>query len=142
MSLSQWMNESLSTLLDFPVPEDMIQYILGIENSRDLEDYLKTLLDFKNEKHKKFFHELVRRKQKSNSSQSDTQGTKKLDDMKEYLPTKSSEKKKKSTKNEESPKEIKENSEPSSGSGKKKSKYVNIYSPEGQKKDTILLKGN
>ncbi|RZF48358.1 hypothetical protein LSTR_LSTR007525 [Laodelphax striatellus] len=117
----------------------MIQYILGIENSRDLEDYLKTLLDFKNEKHKKFFHELVRRKQKANSSQNDLQGSKKVDEMKEYLAPKSSEKKKKSTKNEESSKESKENAEASQG--KKKSKFVSIYSAEGQRKDTILLKG-
>ncbi|CAG2065432.1 unnamed protein product [Timema podura] len=58
-----WIDEQLSILLDFPVPQDLIEYILGIENARDLEDYLKTLLDFNNPNHRRFLTELIRRRQ-------------------------------------------------------------------------------
>lgn len=37
---------------------------MGIENDRDLEDYLKTLLDFSNSQHRNFLQELLHRRQR------------------------------------------------------------------------------
>lgn len=37
---------------------------MGIENDRDLEDYLKTLLDFTNVQHRNFLKELIQRRQR------------------------------------------------------------------------------
>jgi regulator of sigma D len=35
---------------------------LSIENVRDLEDYLKTLLDFNNARHRQFYEELLKKR--------------------------------------------------------------------------------
>nr|CAD7453256.1 unnamed protein product [Timema tahoe] len=154
-----WIDEQLSILLDFPVPQDLIEYILGIENARDLEDYLKTLLDFNNPNHRRFLTELIRRRQTVlGKGDSDVQGYKKPVLEQDYFSSKQTEKKKKGRQNvEESP------SPPSKDSGKvgvitspqdgkktrpqeqqaqkKKHKFVNLYSQEGQAKDVVLLKG-
>ncbi|XP_075215952.1 activating signal cointegrator 1 isoform X2 [Lycorma delicatula] len=143
MMISDWMNEKLSSLLDFPVPQDMIEYIMGIENDRDLEDYLKTLLDFTNIQHRNFLQELLQRRQRV-TVQQDVQGYKKNDVSEVYFPQKNADKKKKGGKSEDKEGnngDIKETGDTSSFHGKKKTKYVNLYSQEGLKKDIILLKG-
>ncbi|GFG35818.1 hypothetical protein Cfor_11176, partial [Coptotermes formosanus] len=61
--LFDWVRCKLSAILDFPVPQDLIQYILSIENDRDLEDYLKTLLDFNDTRHRQFYVELLQKRQ-------------------------------------------------------------------------------
>ncbi|KAG8315678.1 Activating signal cointegrator 1 [Homalodisca vitripennis] len=58
----EWLYEQLSDLLQFPVPQEMIDYIKSIVNMRDLEDYIRTLLDFDNPQHKRFLQELIQRR--------------------------------------------------------------------------------
>lgn len=42
------------------------RYVLSIENARDLEDYLKTLLNFNNAHHRQFYEELLQKRQAGN----------------------------------------------------------------------------
>lgn len=44
---------------------------MSIENPRDLEEYLKTLLDFKNKLHQQFFSELIQKRQPGSTKKSD-----------------------------------------------------------------------
>lgn len=37
------------------------RYILGIENERDLDEYLNTLLDYDNSKHRQFISQLKKK---------------------------------------------------------------------------------
>lgn len=57
-----WVINEMSSLLQFPVTKDMANCILMIESTRDLEDYLKSLLDLNNPTHQKFVKELVKKK--------------------------------------------------------------------------------
>ncbi|XP_023704813.1 activating signal cointegrator 1 [Cryptotermes secundus] len=134
-ALFAWVNNKLSGMLDFPVPQDLTQYVLSIENARDLEDYLKTLLNFNNAHHRQFYEELLQKRQAGFTGVPlDFQGYKKCQTEQIYFPPKQTERKKKS---KGQPEEISQK-EPQ---GKKKSKFVNLYSPDGQAKDIILLKG-
>lgn len=42
------------------------RYVLSIENARDLEDYLKALLNFNNDHHRQFYEELLQKRQAGN----------------------------------------------------------------------------
>ncbi|PSN34001.1 Activating signal cointegrator 1 [Blattella germanica] len=136
-NLFDWMNRRLSQILDFPVPEDLTQYILSIENVRDLEDYLKTLLDFKNLRHRQFHEELLQKRQIGLSNSLEFQGYKKSEQQESYIPAKQTEKKRK---NKNQTDDAPQKETPPSGEGKKKSKFVNLYSADGQAKDVIMLK--
>ncbi|KAH0547050.1 activating signal cointegrator 1 [Cotesia glomerata] len=127
--MDRWVHDNLSLILDFPVPEDLTQYILQIHNERDLDDYLKTLLDFSNPKHRNFVLELKRKKGAENL----LTGYKKVDDNSNFS-QKINEKKK----NKSKEKEKEEN--PPEKPGKKKSKFVNIFSDDGKDKFTVMLK--
>lgn len=92
---------------------------MSIENNRDAEDYLATLLDFSNPEHKLFLIDLISKRnevKKPNLKLKQNQGNVKKGSS------------------------IKTSSEDSTGA-KKKTKFVNLYSPEGQSRDVILLKG-
>ncbi|XP_067003782.2 activating signal cointegrator 1 [Anabrus simplex] len=146
-SLLKWIDGRLSKLLDFPVPQDLTEYILAIENSRDLEDYLKTLLDFSNPQHSQFFQELLQKRQEYLGTTSEFQAYKKSEVEESYILPKQNEKKRKGKGQVQAPAQAnidiisvqKENKEPQEK--KKKSKFVNLYSQEGQMKDVVLLKG-
>ncbi|KAG7210769.1 hypothetical protein KM043_012263 [Ampulex compressa] len=132
--MEKWLHASLSGLLDFPVPEDLSKYILQIENERDLDEYLKSLLDYGNPKHKQFIFELKKRQ----ASHNDQAGYKKANDN-DNIAKKQNEKKKGKVKS-------KENAQPQEPVKmdkieKKKTKFVNLYSQEGRDRTTILLKG-
>ncbi|XP_043677103.1 activating signal cointegrator 1 [Vespula pensylvanica] len=133
--MEEWIYESLSSLLDFPVPEELIHYILKIRNERDLDEYLKTLLDLKNPKHKQFITEL---KKKQAAFCNDPAGYKKTNDNNEDCKKRQNEKKKNKTKSKENiqVQEIKTDK-----TEKKKPKFVNLYSQEGRDRETVLLKG-
>ncbi|XP_046661439.1 activating signal cointegrator 1 isoform X1 [Homalodisca vitripennis] len=131
----EWLYEQLSDLLQFPVPQEMIDYIKSIVNMRDLEDYIRTLLDFDNPQHKRFLQELIQRRKGSGV------GYKKNEIEEDFFAPKV-EKKKKDKGNK---------SQPASATSKKgvadqpaqakKKKFVNLYSQEGQNRDVVLLKG-
>ncbi|XP_069682048.1 activating signal cointegrator 1 [Periplaneta americana] len=137
--LFNWVNTKLSAILDFPVPQDLTQYILSIENARDLEDYLKTLLNFSNAQHRQFYMELLQKRQVGVSGLAqDVQGYKKSEMEEIYIPPTQTEKKKKS---KGQPEDVAPKENVKEFQGKKKSKFVNIYSSDGQARDVILLKG-
>uniref|UniRef100_A0A1B6C1E5 ASCH domain-containing protein n=3 Tax=Clastoptera arizonana TaxID=38151 RepID=A0A1B6C1E5_9HEMI len=135
---TEWLSSRLSDLLEFPVPKDMTEYIDSITNDRDLEDYLKTLLDFTKKNHKLFFQELLHRR-KGKVAQD---GYKKSEVDMNYIAPKTDKKKKGKNKNEDIVvEETVESSQPSQDKVKKKTKFVNLYSQEGRARDVILLKG-
>lgn len=136
---SDWLTEQLSSILDFPVPSNLVEYIEGMTNERDLEEYMKTLLDLNIPKHKKFLQEFLQKRKVAG-----IKGGYKKSEVTDYILPKQTERKKKGGKTQTE--EVQENIEqlqtlqPTSY-GKKKTKYVNLYSQEGQNKDVILLKG-
>ncbi|CAH2042631.1 unnamed protein product, partial [Iphiclides podalirius] len=126
--MDEWIREGLSRILDFHVPEDLIKYINSIENEDDLNEYMKTLLDFDNSQHKSFFLEICKRKFPNKGS----------------LPTK--QQKKKISKNKQPTEFVSTEVQPphileADSKSKKKTKYVNLYSQEGKNAQVVLLKG-
>ncbi|XP_063984542.1 activating signal cointegrator 1 [Diachasmimorpha longicaudata] len=131
--MDHWIHQSLSAILNFPVTEEMIQYMLTIENERDLDDFSKNFLDLSNPKHKNFIVELKRKKAHENQFT----GYRKSNDN-DSVPQKSKDKKKAKSKE----KEVIESHQESSKSDKpeKRKKFVNLYSTEGNKV-AVFLKG-
>ncbi|XP_068620300.1 activating signal cointegrator 1 [Battus philenor] len=127
--MDQWISEGLSRILDFQIPDDLMKYIQSIDNESDLNEYMKTLLDFDNSQHKSFFLELCKKKFPSKGGN-----------------TISKPQKKKISKNKNQQDFVSAEVqqlpviEPDSKS-KKKTKYVNLYSQEGKNAQVILLKG-
>ncbi|XP_021936122.1 activating signal cointegrator 1 isoform X2 [Zootermopsis nevadensis] len=115
------------------------RYILSIENARDLEDYLKTLLNFSSAHHRQFYEELLQKRQVGFTGLPlDIQGYKKSETEQIYVHPKQTEKKKKSKGQFEDTSQKENVKEPQ---GKKKSKFVNLYSSDGQARDVVILKG-
>ncbi|XP_045452499.1 activating signal cointegrator 1 [Melitaea cinxia] len=127
--MDQWLSEGLSKILDFEVPEDLIKYILSINNENDLNEYLKTLLDFDNSQHKNFYLELVKKKFPLRAGTQTRQQKKKIAKNKQQQDFTSSETNTSSQVAETDTK------------SKKKTKYVNLYSQEGKNAQVVLLKG-
>lgn len=96
---------------------------MSIENKRDVEDYLATLLDFNNPDHKLFLIDFLNKRSEVNKPNAKLKQNKVTSKNQQTLPSKSA-----------------SVVEESSGA-KKKTKYINLYSAEGQSKDVILLKG-
>ncbi|KAG5310692.1 TRIP4 protein, partial [Acromyrmex insinuator] len=131
--MEKWMQEKLSELLDFPVSDDLTQFILQIENERDLDEYFSTLLNNENSTHRQFVTELKKRR----ASYNNQTGYKKINDG-DNVPKKQNDKKKgkaKGKKNNQVQEAVKP--EPKSEKvEKKKTKFVNLLSH-----GNILLKG-
>ncbi|XP_061384314.1 activating signal cointegrator 1 [Danaus plexippus] len=126
--MDQWLSEGLSKILDFEVPEDLIKYILSIEKESDLNDYLRTLLNFDNSQHKNFYLELIKKKFSNRGGNQSKQQKKKISKNKqqqEFVST-------------DTPKE---NINETENKSKKKTKYVNLYSQEGKNAQVVFLKG-
>ncbi|KOB77357.1 putative regulation of transcription [Operophtera brumata] len=128
--MEQWIQEGLSRILDFEVPDDLIQYILSIHNEGDLNEYMKTLLDFDNNQHRNFFLELTKRKFPSKGSSLPKQQKKKI-----------SKNKQQDISSDTKPPAAADFSNESDLKNKKKTKYVNLYSQEGKNAQVVLLKG-
>lgn len=94
--MEQWMQMKLSELLDFQVPDDLVQYVEKMENDRDLENFFATLLNYENPKHKQFVTEL----KKQRASYKNQTGYKKTNDS-DNVPNKQNEKKKGKAKGKE-----------------------------------------
>lgn len=129
----QWLHENLSTFLDFPVPDELTQYIMAIENERDLDEYLRTLLDYDNPKHKQFISDLKKRK-----ASKELVGYKKSASN-EDSNLKPIEKKKGKIRLRDSSTNFQEIVKPEKVD-KKKTKFVNLYSEDGHNR-AIVLKG-
>ncbi|XP_076751440.1 activating signal cointegrator 1 [Xylocopa sonorina] len=135
--MQKWIHENLSQILAFPVPEEITQYIMEMQNVRDLDEYLRSLLDYSNGKHRQFIEELKKR----HASSKDQTGYKKVNDT-SNTKKKQNDKKKGKVKTKEN-KEIKQVQEivKIEKVEKKKPKFVNLYSQEGKDRAAILLKG-
>ncbi|CAF4914770.1 unnamed protein product [Pieris macdunnoughi] len=125
--MEEWLKESLSKVLDFEVPPDLITYVLSMENEADITEYMKTLINFENPEHKSFFRELCNRKFPSKGTSLPRQLKKKI------------------SKNKQQPDVLQEKPIPTPNAeeskNKKKTKFVNLYSQEGKNAQTILIKG-
>lgn len=133
--MKKWIHTNLSQVLDFPVTEDLVSYIMSMENERDLNEYLTSFLDCNNSRHKQFIAEL-----KKQQALYKDQGYKKANNVGNES-TKQNGKKKGKVKSKEKRenKQLQENVKIEKVD-KKKVKYVNLYSQDG-KSETVLLKG-
>ncbi|XP_075981685.1 activating signal cointegrator 1 [Anticarsia gemmatalis] len=132
MNMEQWVSEGLSKLLDFQVPDDLITYLLSIENEPDLNEYMKTLLDFDNSQHKNFFLELCKKRFPSRGNSIPKQQKKKISKNKggqqqDFVSSEAQ--------------AVQPVAEPSDAKSKKKTKFVNLYSQEGKNAQVVLIKG-
>ncbi|XP_018401936.1 PREDICTED: activating signal cointegrator 1 [Cyphomyrmex costatus] len=129
--MEKWLQEELSKLLDFPA-DDLTQFILQIENERDLDEYFSTLLSTENLNHRQFVIELKKRR----ASYNNQTRNKKINDN-DNIPKKQNDKKKGKTKGKKNNQvqEVKPES-PSEKVEKKKTKFTNLLSH-----GTVLLKG-
>ncbi|KPJ03219.1 Activating signal cointegrator 1 [Papilio xuthus] len=128
--MDQWIKEGLSRILDFQIPEDLINYINSIENENDLNEYMKTLLDFDNSQHKSFFLELCKKKFPNRGNTITRPQKKKISKNKQqdFLSA------------VDPPPQVTQVPE-AENKAKKKTKYVNLYSQEGKNAQVVLLKG-
>ncbi|KAG5328821.1 TRIP4 protein, partial [Acromyrmex heyeri] len=139
--MEKWIQEKLSKLLDFPVSDDLTQFILQIENERDLDEYFSTLLNNENSTHRQFVTELKKRR----ASYNNQTGYKKINDG-DNIPKKQNDKKKgkaKGKKNNQVQEAVKP--EPKSEKvEKKKTKFVNLLSHGNilLKDEQVLLGSN
>ncbi|KAJ2948373.1 hypothetical protein O0L34_g7610 [Tuta absoluta] len=131
--MEQFISEGLSKVLEFEVPDDLIKYIMGIDKEPDFNDYMKTLLDFDNPQHRSFFMELVKKKFPPRGGAVPKQ-KKKISKSKQSQPDFVS------VEVAEKPAEKPEHEE-KEGKVKKKAKFVNLYSKEGQNAQVVMLKG-
>lgn len=121
--LEKWVNRNLSTLLDLPDVENLTEYILQMQPD-DMDEYLRSLLNYDDEKHKQFIVELKAQlggRRKNNR--------------------KNKKKKEKKANEEENEKNKPQEIPKPEQTEKKKTKFVNLYSEEGHDKMTVLLKG-
>ncbi|KAM0726427.1 Activating signal cointegrator 1 [Formica fusca] len=131
--MEKLIKEKLTEFLDFQIPDDLIQYVARMENERDLENYLATLLDNENPKHKQFITDL----KKQRASYTNQTGYKKTSNN-DNIPNKQSEKKKGKAKGKENvqmQEAAKCETKPEKME-KKKTKFVNLLSH-----GDVLLKG-
>jgi len=142
--LVSWCQKELTRLLKFDTSEDIVRYILSIESARELEDYLLELLNPEDEDHLQFIKELIQR-WKPKVGNNVTVYQKEKEEEIYFAGTKPKEKKKKAK--SERKEEEKENDFTSSLDGeeksgaRKKTKYVELYSAEGEAKQEIRLPG-
>ncbi|XP_012543567.2 activating signal cointegrator 1 isoform X2 [Monomorium pharaonis] len=131
--MEEWLQTKLSELLDFIVPDDLVQFILQIENERDLDDYLETLVDNENLSHRQFITELKKKRVLFNNQ---VRYKKTSDDN--DMSKKQNDKKKGKVKGKKNV-QVQETVKPEAKSEKiekKKTKFVNLLSH-----GNVLLKG-
>ncbi|XP_011869583.1 PREDICTED: activating signal cointegrator 1 [Vollenhovia emeryi] len=128
--MKKWVQEKLSELLQFLVPDHLTECILQLENEKDLDEYLATLLDNNNPNHRQFVTEL----KKKRASYNNQTRYKKTNDDDDSMSKKQNDKKKgkgKGKKNVQVPETVK-----SEKVEKKKTKFVDLLSH-----GNVLLKG-
>ncbi|XP_071532178.1 activating signal cointegrator 1 [Panulirus ornatus] len=149
-SIEKWACEELEKL-GIPDPGDIVRYLQPNDSPSEVQDYLTSMLDVKQPSHKKFIEEFLKKQEEAKSSV-DSRFYRKPD-LEENVGLKNNDNKKK----QKSPKENgvtsgkSQKDVPSNASsavfnstpcaGKKKPKFVNLYSDEGQNRDVVLLSG-
>ena len=149
-SLEKWACAAMEKL-GIPDPEDIVRYLQPIENPSEVESYLISMLDVNEVSHRNFIEQFLK-KQEEIKNAVDTRFYRKPD-LEDGMLFKVGDKKKQKGMKENGTDRAKENMQPhtptdatpshqpSGSSGKKKSKYVSLYSSEGKNKDVILLSG-
>ncbi|EFN68058.1 Activating signal cointegrator 1 [Camponotus floridanus] len=123
--MEKWVKEKLSELLDFQIQDDFVQFVMQIENERDLESYFATLLDSGNPKHRQFVVDF----KKQRASYTNQMGYKKTNNS-DNVSNKQNEKKKGKARGKENAQlqeTAKVETKPEK-TEKKKTKYVNLLS--------------
>ncbi|KAL0277655.1 UNVERIFIED_CONTAM: hypothetical protein PYX00_004875 [Menopon gallinae] len=134
VDLSAWLKENLQEVLPCLVTDDLVQFILSIQDYRDLEEYMKTLTEASDLDYRGFLANYKKIRSLVDNRNDDE------DDSYEYsLKQKDSDKRNKKKGNDPT-KDKSSNTKEEKGQ-KKKTKYVNLYSAEGKEKDVIMLKG-
>jgi len=132
-------------LLQFDTSEDIVRYILSIDSARELEDYLLELLNPEDESHLQFIKELIQRwKPKGAPNANVTVYQKEKEEEVYFAGTKPKEKKKKvkAEKRDEDDETRTQSNEIEEKTGaKKKTKYVELYSADGEARQEVRLPG-
>ncbi|XP_054858937.1 activating signal cointegrator 1 [Eublepharis macularius] len=160
--LVAWCMEQLRGVFGLDVGEELVQYILSIENEEEIREYVADLVQGTDGKKRKFVDELVARWQRScELTTSDPLPLyRKKDDTLEAPRSGDQAKRgrRKGRNKQEAPVHIETNQlveevktpldlakaqelNSGSGSSKKKAKYVSLYTKEGQDKLTVMLPG-
>uniref|UniRef100_A0A1L8DH83 Putative activating signal cointegrator 1 n=1 Tax=Nyssomyia neivai TaxID=330878 RepID=A0A1L8DH83_9DIPT len=113
---------ALSQILDLNVPEEMIQHILSLGSTNEVDEYFSSLLDYTIEEHKQFVEDFKELRFKPKSKDPKKKGA----ISKNSVPTREI----KSTVDNKSERE----------KPKKKNKYTNLYNNQGNISE-IMLKG-
>uniref|UniRef100_A0A182N1H8 ASCH domain-containing protein n=1 Tax=Anopheles dirus TaxID=7168 RepID=A0A182N1H8_9DIPT len=136
VAINEWIRQELSKCLMFDIPEDLIMYIHSIKEAHEIDVYFRTLLDFSNPEHKAFIDELKRRLGHA--------------DGPAPQPPKGNSKAAGKSKQQQQQQQPQQQSKQSSTSapapapetsGRKKTKYVNLYGQDGELADVVMLKG-
>ncbi|XP_042342575.1 activating signal cointegrator 1 [Plectropomus leopardus] len=162
-ALLQWCVDQLHHKFGLEACEDIVQYILTIENAEEIEEYVGDLLQGTDGRKGQFINEFLSRWKKTKKQAADTSSPlllkESLSSADSQDMTKDTQKKSKRkgrnkqelptvSQSEPEPEAVKtpidlmraqENS--STSSTKKKNKFVNLYAKEGQDKLSILLPG-
>lgn len=153
--LFEWCVEQLHRRFGMEACEDIVKYILTIENREELEEYVGDLLQGTDGRKGQFIDELLKRWERGQSTQrpTDTPGLFVLKESQISAESRESQKKsKRKGRNKEvaavspaepEPEQVKTPMDQarSQDSSKKKHKYVNLYAKEGQDKLAVLLPG-
>ncbi|XP_055841512.1 activating signal cointegrator 1 [Episyrphus balteatus] len=127
--MEKWIQDRLSTCLDFEVPDDMIKYIMTLKSSEEFDEYFASLLNPDYEEHRIFmvdckqrlFSKAIPNKKAPNQNQQQT-------------------KNQIANKKQERTTSVSQSGIENAG-GKKKNKFVNLFSNDGKVPNTIMLKG-
>ncbi|KOC68597.1 Activating signal cointegrator 1 [Habropoda laboriosa] len=119
-NLECWISRKLDDLLGKPIPSYILRHIAEIKKEDKLITYLGSILNFDNEEHRQFIVDLKKQRaiikdQANKKGEVKTKENKKNKQMQETVKVEKID--------------------------KKKSKFVNLYSQEGQDKTVVLLKG-
>ncbi|XP_058126723.1 activating signal cointegrator 1 [Anopheles ziemanni] len=151
--MNQWIREELSKCLCFEIPDAMISYIHTIQDSHEIDEYFRTLLDFNNPEHVTFLSELKSKlRHRKNDSGPNVQQVKQSSSKPS---AQGGGKSKRANGNE-----AQQASKPTANSGpapvaagqgvmptgaqntsKKKTKFVNLYGQDGELANVVMLKG-
>ncbi|XP_053692313.1 activating signal cointegrator 1 [Sabethes cyaneus] len=142
--MDAWLKERLSKYLCFEVPDEMIGYILTIRGAQEIDEYFKTLLDFKNPEHLGFLNEFKQRSRKSPSDGRSGKGqkgnTKFQQQNKKPEPSQAQRQQKPLAEPAPVPVAATASSSINQGAVKKKTKFVSLFDQEGRT-NVVLLKG-
>lgn len=160
-SLEKWACREMENL-GIPDPGDIVRYLQPIENPTEVEEYMISMLDVTQASHRKFIEGFLKKQEEARTAVDsrfyrkpdleDNQLFKVADNKKKQKGTKENGMISKTSANGKGQENIKPNipnispnatapHSTGSSTGKKKSKFVSLYSSEGKNKDVVLLSG-